>query len=161
MKATNMKLTKEQKDKIIADLSQLFGCAKLKCDGYDITLQVERFKGFKYRVMKYVNGTFDGKWISQSNGAPESKFLRKSTRPNLSPAKRLKAEKSMGKRYVSKHSFWSGSVTLFLPDWGTGRAAVNHLCKVCNSVELIESLDALGALRDAAGTLAPEPALAA
>jgi hypothetical protein len=143
-----MKLAKEQKEKVISDLSQLFGRAVLKCDGYEITLQVERFKGFKYRVMTYVNGTFSAVWCLEKNAAPESQFLRKSTRPNLSPVKRLKLEKELGKRYVAKHPYWSGSYTIYLPDWSTGRAAVNHLCKVCQSVELVNSVNALTALTE-------------
>jgi hypothetical protein len=138
-----MKLTKEQKQTVIADLSQLFGRAKLRCDGFEIVLQVERFKGFKYRVMTYVNGEFSGKWISPKNEAPESKFLRKVTRPNISPAKRIKVEKSLGKRYVAKHPYWSGSFTVYMPDWSAGSTAVNHLCKVCESVELVNSVTAL------------------
>lgn len=143
-----MKLTKEQKEKVIGDLSQLFGRAVLRCDDYEIVLQVERFKGFKYRVMTYVNGTFSGKWMSPKNEAPESRFLRKVTTPNLSPAKRVKAEKTLGKRYVAKHPYWSGSYTLHLPDWSTGRAAVNHLCKVCESIELVNSVNALTAITE-------------
>jgi hypothetical protein len=133
-----MKLTNEQKEKVIGDLSQLFGRATLRCDGYEVTLQVERFKGFKYRVMTYVNGTFSGKWILPSDAAPESKFLRKMTKPNVSPVKRLKLEKECGKRFIAKDPFFSGSYTCYLPDWSTGKAAVNHLCKVCESVELID-----------------------
>lgn len=151
----NMKLTKEQKESVISDLSQLFGRTTLRCDGYEITLQVERFKGFKYRVMTYVNGTLNGNWISPKNEAPESKFLRKVTRPNISAVKRLKLEKSLGKRYVAKDPYWSGSFTVYMPDWHAGSAAVNHLCKVCESVELVNSVNALTALTEGDRAAAP------
>jgi hypothetical protein len=141
-----MKLSKEQKEAVVADLSQLFGRATLRCDGYEVTLTVERFKGFKYRVMTYVNGSFNGKWCSPSSEAPESKFLRKQVQPTISPAKRLKLEKALGKRYVAKDPYYSGSYTIYFPDWSTGRAAVNHLCKVCESVELVTSTNDLTAL---------------
>lgn len=151
-----MKLSKEQKQSVISELSKLFGRATLRCDGYEIVLQVERFKGFKYRVMTYVNGKFNGEWISPKNAAPESKFLRKVTRPNISAVKRQKLEKTLGKRYVAKDPFFSGSFTVFMPDWSAGSAAVNHLCKVCESVELVSSVNALTALAEGDSDPAPE-----
>lgn len=154
----NTKLTKEQKEQVISDLSQLFGRASLKCDGYEIVLQVERFKGFKYRVITYINGTFNLVWCLSKSAAPEAKFLRKSTRPNISPVARQKLEKQLGKRYVAKDPYWSGSYTIYLPDWSTGRAAVNHLCKVCEAVELVNSVNALTALTEGEQETTPAPA---
>jgi hypothetical protein len=142
-----MKLSKEQKEAVVADLSQLFGRATLRCDGYEVTLTVERFKGFTYRVMTYVNGSFNGKWCSPSSEAPESKFLRKQVKPFLTPAKRLKLEKALGKRRVAKDPFYNRSFTIFLPDWSTGKAALNHLCKACESVELVTSTNPFSASR--------------
>lgn len=132
-----MKLSKEQKDELAAKLAMPWGRVALRCDGYDVDLQVERHKAMTYRVMTYVNGHFKGAWISSKNEAPEAKFLRKSVRPNLSPAKRVKMEKMLGKRFVQKDPFWSGSITLYLPDWASGKAALAHLCKVCESIEIL------------------------
>lgn len=141
-----MELSKAQKEKIIGDLSQLFGRATLRCDGYEITLQVERFKGFKYRVMTYVNGTFEGKWIHSDSKAPESRYLRALVRPTITKAFRLKLEKAIGKRAVAKEPRYNGTYTMYLPDWSSGRAAINHLCKVSESIELITCVNAFTAL---------------
>ncbi|MDQ2822435.1 MAG: hypothetical protein M3Y65_19005 [Pseudomonadota bacterium] len=150
-----MKLTKEQKEKVIADLSIIYGVAKLQCDGFEVALQVQRFGGIKYRVMTYVNGTIRGEWCSAKNNAPESKFFRKVVRLNVSTAKRLKLEKDFGKRFVAKDKYINGSFSYYLPDWTSGRAAINHLCKVCESVEIISSSNPLTATDDqSAETLA-------
>lgn len=130
-------ITKEQKAELINQLSSPWGTVTLMCDGYRVALQVQRMKGaMTYRVMTYVNGSFQGKWCSSTETLPEQKFLRKSVRPILSPAKRIKLEKTFGKRYVKNDPYWSGSITLYMPDWASGKAAINHLCKVCESVEI-------------------------
>jgi len=43
-----MKLSKEQKEEAIAKISHPWGQAHLLCDGYRITLSVERYKGMSY-----------------------------------------------------------------------------------------------------------------
>lgn len=132
-------LTKDQKTELAERLSLPFGSVSLLCDGHHVALVVERCKGFKYRVMTYVDGCFKGQWMLPKDGAepaPETKFLRKSVRPNLSPTKRKVWEKAMGKRYVKSDPYCSGSVTIYMPDWSCGKSAINHLCKVCESVEL-------------------------
>ncbi|MBY0574684.1 MAG: hypothetical protein K2P84_13480, partial [Undibacterium sp.] len=115
-----------------------FGHVKLLCDGYSISLVVERQKNLTYRVMTYVNGCFKGLWCTEKNQAPESKFLRKVVKPHISPKKRQQLEKQFGKRFVQKDAFCNGSSTFFMPDWASGKAALNHLCKVCESIKLVE-----------------------
>lgn len=137
-----MKLTKEQKQELADKLSYPYGSVRILCDGRLISLQVERFKGMTYRVMIYVDGVFKGAWMVPKKGedpAPECKYLRKSVRPCISPVKRKKLEKALGKRYVQKDPFYSASYTVYFPDFGSGKAAINHLCKVCDSVEVCEA----------------------
>ncbi len=130
-------LTAEQKEKAIKDLSFPWGRVELVCDGRRITLEVRRTKkSMTYRVCTFIDGFFKFEWAHGGTEYPEQKYLRKSVRPNVSPTKRKEYEKHMGKRWVKQDKFINGSVTLFLPDWGSGKAAINHLCKVCDSVEL-------------------------
>ena len=160
-----MKLSKEQKDQAIEALNLPWGRVTLRCDGYLVTLVMQRFgkASLTYRVSTYVNGRIEWSWCSEKTMAPESKFLRKSVRPNVGPAKRKEVEKALGKRAVKKDPFWSGSVTLYLPDWANGKMAVNHLCKVSESVELLsaeEASVALDAVRAAQKQEAPVEDLA-
>ena len=136
-----MKLSKEQKETLSQELSLPWGSVDLICDGRRISLQVHRFKQMNYRVMTYVDGTFKHAWVcGTGEPAAEAKFLRKSVRPNVSAAKRREYEKEYGKRFVKRSEFINGSVTFYMPDWSSGKAAINHLCRVCNSVELAEPL---------------------
>lgn len=133
-----MKLTKEQKTELAAELSMPWGNVALLCDGYRIALQVQRAKGtMTYRVMTYVNGQFMGQWMSGTKEFPEQKFLRKSVRPLYSTTKRLAMEKRLGKRAYAKYcKGMDAKITMFMPDWASGKAAIAHLCKVCESVEI-------------------------
>lgn len=153
-----MKLNKEQKDEIVSKLSGPWGSVDLMCDGYLVSLRVERYKALAYRVSTYVNGFFKGTWCRGKDPAPEARFLRKSVRPNVTPAKRKKLEKALGKRYVAKNEYFSGSVTVYLPDWSSGRAAINHLCKVSESIALADK-DEAAAIRAANTANEAAPAL--
>ncbi len=131
------KLSATEKEKLISDLSFPWGKAVLMCDGRRITLEVRRSsKGMTYRVCTFVDGVFEYKWAQGSTSFPEQKFLRKSVRPLVSPAKRKELERQFGKRRVQKDAYINGSVTLYLPDWSSGKAAINHLCKVCDSIQI-------------------------
>jgi hypothetical protein len=132
-----MKLTKEQKAECASSLDHPYGRVELVCDGRKITLNVESCKKLSYRVMTYVDGHFLGKWISGSEAHPEQKFLRKVVRPVYSASFKKKMEKAAGKRFVAQDPFYKKTVTTYMPDWASGKAAINHLCKVCESVELV------------------------
>lgn len=135
-----MKLSKETREELLGRLLLPWGVVHLMCDGFKVTLSVQRSgKSLKYRVVTYVNGYFKAEWISASAEHPEQKFLRKSVRPNVSPVKRAKLEKVFGKRAVKNDPYWSGSIALYMPDWASGQAAISHLCKVCGSIEVLES----------------------
>lgn len=133
-----MKLSKEQRDKVINDLSYPWGRADLMCDGYRVTLSVERAKGMPYRVMTYVNGRFEGAWMFPKEECQEAKFMRKVVRLVCSPKHKREMEKIMGKRRVAKDPYYSKTLTHYMPDWASGKAALSHLCKVCDSVQVID-----------------------
>lgn len=131
-----MQLTKEQKADLAATLGHPWGTVALICDGYRVNLQVQRAKGMTYRVMTYVNGQLLGKWMNDKEAFPEQKFLRKHVRNLASPAQKAKAEKMFGKRVVAKDPWFNKTFTTYMPDWASGKAAISHLCKVCESVDL-------------------------
>ena len=133
-------LTKEQRDNLAKALDAPWGpSVYLPCDGRRITLQVQRVggPGINYRVMTFVDGEFRGIWCKGE--APESKFLRKSETRLISLAKRKLAEKKLGKRWVAKQPIYNKTLTYYYPDWPNGKAAIRHLCKVCESVEIAPS----------------------
>lgn len=132
-----MKLTKEQQIELAQKLTSPWGSVKLICDGFEIALQVQRFKGMSYRVMTYVNGEFKGIWVSSTQEHSEQKFLRKPARPVYSAAHKAKMEKIFGKRAVAKDEFYQKKYVTFMPDWASGKSAISHLCKVSESIQVV------------------------
>ncbi|VVE67849.1 hypothetical protein PAN31117_02789 [Pandoraea anapnoica] len=132
-----MSLSKEQRAELEEELTMPYGRVDLMCDGFKVTLSVQLWKRLVYRVFTYVNGEYSYRWAWNESPLPEQKFLRKSVRKVCSAKTRRAAEKACGKRYVKKDPFYSGTVTYFMPDWPNGRSAINHLCKVCESVEVV------------------------
>lgn len=133
-----MKLTKEQMTELAQKLTEPWGHVKLLCDGFKIDLQVQRCKGgMTYRVMTFINGQFKGLWISSTEEHPEQKFLRKSVRPLYSAAQKAKLEKIYGKRAVAKDEHYQKKYVTYMPDFASGKAAISHLCKVCESIQVV------------------------
>lgn len=137
-----MKLTKEQKDRLIEDLDHPWGNAELICDGYRITLQVERIKPLVFRVVTYINGQWRGEWSLGNKEFPEQKFLNKKTHRASTPSFKAKMEKIMGKRAVAKDPYYNKTFFTYDISWPSGKAAINHLCRVCESVEIAPSTEA-------------------
>lgn len=131
-----MKLTKEQKEKLSADLTSPWGRVRLICDGYRIALVVERCKPMVFRVVTYINGQWRGEWSLGTKEFPEQKFINKKTHRVYSPAFVKKAEKIFGKRAVAKDPEYKRTFITYDISWPSGKAAINHLCRVCESVEI-------------------------
>lgn len=136
-----MKLTKEQKQDLIDKLSYPWGRVSLQCDGHKVDLVVKRTgKGITFRVVTYVDGRWEGKWMSGKEEFPEQKFLRKSVQPVARRKDKEAMEKAVGKRYFKKmcaeEPYWTKTITLYDVSWGSGRMAINHLCKVCDSIQI-------------------------
>jgi hypothetical protein len=132
-----MKLTKEQKAELIEKLGHPYGRVELMCDGYRITLRVERSSQLAYRVVTYVNGEWKGVWFSGTENHPEQKFLNRRERPLAKPSQKAKMEKIMGKRAVAKDPWYSKKLVMFDVSWASGKTAINHLVKVCDSIEIL------------------------
>ncbi|MCX7172446.1 MAG: hypothetical protein NT159_00585 [Proteobacteria bacterium] len=136
-------LTKEQRAAAAQELASPYGRAvHLLCDGRRVSLQVQCASktGLKYRVMTFVDGQFMGAWCK--GDTPEAKFLRKHVHSLVSPARYKQAEKVFGKRAVAKDPFWNKTFTQYHPDWASGKAAIDHLCKACESVEFAPEMKA-------------------
>ena len=135
-----MKLTKEQKQELIDKLTSPWGRVSLLCDGHKVDLVVKRSKGMRYRVTTYVDGRWEGKWVSGKEAHPEQKFLNKQVRPACPKKDKVAMEKAVGKRYFKKmckeEPYWTKTITLYDITWASGRSAINHLCKVCDSIQI-------------------------
>lgn len=134
------KLTKSQRDAIAEHLSFPIGSVSLVADGRKVTLQMHRWgKGrVSYRVCLFLDGWFKGEWTKAEPSIPEHKYLRRAETFLFPAARRKECEKKFGKRAMKRFGF-DAKLIMYRNDWATGRAAINHLCKACESVELVDT----------------------
>lgn len=132
-----MKLTKEQKQELIDKLASPWGRVNLLCDGYRITLAVQQVSPLKYRVVTYINGVWEGKWVDGSRSFPEQKFINRKEVSLVTPSEKAKAEKIFGKRAVAKDPWYTNKLVTYDISWASGKQAINHLCRVCESIEVL------------------------
>lgn len=134
-----VKLSKEQREALAERLQPYSGATvHLMCDGYKVSLQVQRTGSLTYRVVTFVNGIFEGKWIGSREEYPEQKFLRKSVRHVFPKAFREKMLRILGKRRYAQEGY-DKTMALYFADWASGKSAISHLCRVCESIEVIEA----------------------
>ncbi|AZN69288.1 hypothetical protein DX910_14540 [Acinetobacter haemolyticus] len=138
-----MALTKVQKDFVIGRLKNQWQQVRLKCDGFEVALGLVQVTDSKLAVSIYIDDYFKGAWIIKPNDHVESKFLPIRTKSVYSPARKKQILKEFGKRNSYK----------YFPDldkkieskgthFSSGHAALNHLVKVSDSIELITEMPA-------------------
>ncbi|MCA8183808.1 hypothetical protein [Burkholderia vietnamiensis] len=130
------KLSKEDIQRIDAELSFPFGCVVLRCDSNTITIQVSRTKPRRYDLMVYVNGWFKMTYLKEA--APEHRFYRPVKLSAYKPAERAKIEKEFGKRKARKYfPNLDKTSTYYMPSWNTPSTMLRHFARVCQSVTLV------------------------
>ncbi len=129
------KIDKEIKEKILQQLTLGYGQVTLKCDDDEICLKVERLKGLKFVIGIWVNGQIKGKWLGDST-CPEHKYMRKSERFIYKASFRQKAKKALGVRRFKAEGY-DEKTTVVMPWFNSGSSALTHLCKVCDSIEVL------------------------
>ena len=127
------KLTKEEWNEVEKKLQSFFDMAKLKCDGYEVTLKLERLDQYKNAIMVYVNGYFKGEWL---NGESEEakRFYKKVTKTITNSRGKAfkKLPKKLQKELATKYSY-----SYYLPYWTSFGSLKRHLIKENASIELI------------------------
>lgn len=138
-----MTLSKAQKDFILKKIDSQFDCVDLDCDGYRIRLSLERIQDLKLAVAVYVNSWCKGEWLLHPELHPEGKFYPDRYKSVYSPVKKKKIIKAFGKkRAYENFPSLDEKIHYKGTHFSTGRAAINHLVKVCDSIELVTEMPA-------------------
>ena len=126
-------MNKEEWNDVENKLQSFFDMAKLRCDGYEVTLRLERLNQYKNAIMVYVNGVFKGEWL---NGESEEakRFYNKVTK-TLSNS-RSKAFKKLPKK-LQKELKTEYSYSYYLPYWTSFSSLKRHFIRENKSIELI------------------------
>lgn len=117
-------------------LAGAYGQVKLRCDQYELTLQVVPVGARRYEIQPYVNGFWRGIWLSKdkTTGAwPDEavRFFRPVSRPMHSVRMRKLLKKLDGKKYVeARHDYYKSS-------WTSFAALRRHLLKHNHTIEVL------------------------
>ncbi|ENX20170.1 hypothetical protein F892_03093 [Acinetobacter vivianii] len=131
-------LSKEDKAFVLEQLNSQLKTVNLKCDEFKISLALERFE-LKLIVGIYVNDKLEGKWFTKPEDYPFTKYLPVKRKNRYSPLKKQKIIKLYGKRRAYKEfPDLDEVIERPWPFFNTSRAALNHLLKVSDSIELIK-----------------------
>jgi hypothetical protein len=124
-----------------------YSSIKLKVDGYDITLNVER-SGMKLSMFIYVNGQFKGVDLSttgKSIGKTEPEWTEIATRFYRTVKKRMYTakyikdmEKAFGKKYLKQKGYYDCFQWIKYPWWLSFSSFKRHLIKYNKSIELVK-----------------------
>ncbi|KUZ02546.1 MULTISPECIES: hypothetical protein [unclassified Burkholderia] len=130
------KLSRKDIEKIDMELSFPYGCVVLRCDGYTVTIEVQRTKPRRYDLMVFVNGRFRGSYLKED--APEHRFYRPVKISAYKPSERAHIEKQFGKRNARKYfPNLDKTSTIFAMTWISTGAMLRHFARVCESVTLV------------------------
>lgn len=118
-------------------LKSFYSSVQLNCDGYEITLRLERIDQFKNVIVVYVNGEWKGKW-SIEDCEERRRFFRPVKKSTFSQ-KQKAALKKMSKRLRQKYGYPDpdASYTYYAPYWTSFRALKSHLIKKNSTIKLI------------------------
>lgn len=137
-----MSLNKVQKLFAIEQLSRQCKTIRLMCDGYEISLKLERYK-MKLIIGIYINDTLNGSWFTKPEDHPEAKYLPIKKKARFTPAQKKEIIKTCGKRNALKHFPHLNDVyEMKFPYFNTANSALAHLIKVSESIELLTEMAA-------------------
>lgn len=132
------KLTADQWKKIETSLRIPWGEARLRVDGYELTLQVQQIKPLRYAIVPFVNGFLRGVWLTKTEAGEwceeARRFLplKKVFLYSKTKLMKMKLPKKMMHEFSSKHFESRGFY------WTSFGPLKRHLIANNESIELIE-----------------------
>lgn len=130
-------MTKEEWKQVEQALQQIFNPVKLKVDGYEVTLILERVSIYQNRIMVYINGEFRGKWLAE-DCEERRRFVQERTHSILTGKQKSAFEKLPKRRQKELREKYPMTYSSFTPQWSSFRALKKHFCANNQSIELLE-----------------------
>ena len=129
-------MTKDEWELVRGKLSVSFGLVDLIVDGYLLHLKVQQTGPLKYEILPYVNGKFEGRWITQKTDEC-IRFMCPKTVSLYSRADKARITKGLTKRQV-KDFFpdLDKTGTYYQWGWASFTSLKRHLLANNKSIEL-------------------------
>ncbi len=130
-------MTKEDWQQVEKALSGTYGSAKLKVDGREVTFKRGLVSKNRLGIGTYVDGTFQGGWLSSKDPVPEARYMRPASKFAWKAEARKRMKKLSKKRLKElgfdpdeKHHY-------FTAIWPNVTAIRRHYQKTFERIELI------------------------
>lgn len=130
-------MTKEEWKQAEETLKSFFSPVRLKADGYDVALCLERVGVYQNRIMVYVNGKFRWEWLSEEC-EERRRFCQKKMRSLLTAKQKAdfrKLSKKQQKELAERYHSWEYAA--YSPQWSSFGALKKHLTANNQSIELV------------------------
>lgn len=117
-------------------LKSLWSPVKLKCDGYDLALCLERIGQFKNGILVYINGVMKMEWLAE-DCEERRRFLRP-VKKSVFSQKQKAALRKVSKRVRKENGLpeLDASYIEYVPYWTSFRALKSHLIKHNSEIEM-------------------------
>lgn len=130
-------MTKEQWKEAENALKSLFNYVKLKIDGYEVSLHLERIDTYKNGITVYINGKFDGNWLFQEC-EERRRFCRKIEKSMVTSKQKAEFKKLPKKLQKEYQEFYNRKYEYYNFYWTSFNTLKRHLIKENENIELIE-----------------------
>lgn len=130
-------MTPEQWKELEQTLSSSYGFAKLKIDGYNITLNVEPYKGLRSCIAVYVDGEIKTENIIKDCDI-RRRFYCKHTKQIVRIDKKMTAKMTKAEKKVVEEFEKENYYEHYEPWWTFFRSMKSHFIKNNASIELLE-----------------------
>lgn len=129
-------MTNNEWKQVEDDLKSPYKFVKLLCDGYELTLCLQRISVYKNVIAFYVNGVFKGEWLAK-DCEERKRFFRKGHKSILTAKEKAEFKKLSKKKQAEwRERFFYDTYT---PYWTSFRSLKKHLIENNKVIELIEN----------------------
>lgn len=133
-------ITKEEWDRAEKALSNIYGYIKLKADGYEVTIHLERYGKYSLAMVVYIDGKIKGEWFAKDCEERRRFYCRKER--SLLSSKKLKSIYKGCSKAAIKKAAERNKYETFEPVWKCFRSMKSHLLKNNADIEVIEIVGA-------------------
>ena len=134
-------MTNEQWQQAEKALGNIYGYVKLKIDGYDITINLERWGKYSLAMVVYVNGFIKFEHLDK-DCEERRRFYSRKEKSLLNQKQKMalkKESKRFQKKFTEEHKL---TYEYYEPVWKCFRTMKNHFIKNNQSIEVIEIVGA-------------------
>ena len=124
-------------DQVKGALSMPYGRVTLRCDAFELALQVSAVGPLRFEIVSYVDGHFTGEWIV-NDCEQRRRFLRPRTVPMYPRAKRAQLVAKFGRKRAEEWFDLGKTYTHWSWGWPSFAPLKRHLVANNQSIELVE-----------------------